>query len=139
MNKVVNYLLLEQETELKFVVIVLSDGEIHFATIPFDPSGRTRHAEIVVKFCKEQGFSPKRDPMKSYKPIYEASKGEIKLSVEGGGIISVDDKARVISSRAGSTDYGWPRRSVVEHCLREAIKGGDFDGYTIEISEVKDA
>lgn len=139
MMNIVNGLVLGQDTKQKFVVIALSNGEIHFVTLPLYHEGRsTHHKDIVAKFCKEQGFSPKRDPMKLHKPIYEAVRKEVKLSVEGGGIISVNGESKVISSRAGSMDYGWPRRSVVEHCIQQAIKAEGLNGYTVTISEVKD-
>lgn len=134
-----NLVLGEVGKEQKFVVIVLSNEEIHFCTTPLyvEEEGKvreTRHKEIVAKFCNEKGFIPQ---FVSKDVIYTAIDHRgIKLKVDGGGLIRTYTDS--ISSGIASSDYGAPPRSVVEYCIKEAIQKERLDNPTISIREVKE-
>lgn len=137
MNIVNNLVLGVEKSEQKFVVIVLSNGDVYFCTMPlYGERNENRHKDIVAKFCKEKGFTPKL--MSNDAIVTAINREKIKLEVDGGGLVRHHPDSKSVSSCIKSGDYGKPLRSIVEHCLQEAMNREGLDGYEVDIDEVRE-
>ncbi|TSC71535.1 MAG: hypothetical protein G01um101448_1146 [Parcubacteria group bacterium Gr01-1014_48] len=139
---IINNLVLGSAREQKFIVMTLSDGTTHFCTSPLyiKVGGKTdevRHKDIVAKFCKENGFDLKH-------VLHGAigiaiNRDKVKMEVDGGGLIRTTADSASIYAGNASGDYGEAPRSVVEHCIREAMQKEGLEGYRLAVCDVRES